>query len=100
MRGPRTQMVRARWLWGIAFSLPLIALIGVFLVLPIVQTFYYSFTTWDGITSTPVGMGNYQQLFRDTTFWQVVSNNAILLASIPLAILIPLVIAFLLNERV
>jgi multiple sugar transport system permease protein len=71
-----------------------------FLAIPMVQTVYYSFTSWNGITSTPVGADNYRQLFADSTFWQVVSNNAILLASIPLAILIPLIVAFLLNEHV
>jgi multiple sugar transport system permease protein len=96
----RPPLVRARRRAGIIFSLPVIALIAIFLALPIVQTFYYSFTSWDGINSTWTGADNYQQLFGDATFWQVVSNNAVLLASIPLAILIPLVVAFLLNEHV
>ena len=85
---------------GFVFSLPVILLVAGLLVLPIGQTFYYSLTSWDGITSTWVGLDNYRQLFSDSTFWQVLANNGILLASIPLAILIPLVVAFLLNERV
>jgi multiple sugar transport system permease protein len=85
---------------GFLFSLPVLALTGALLFLPIAQTFYYSFTEWNGITSTPVGLDNYQALFNDSTFWRVLLNNAFLLASIPVAILIPLVVAFLLNERV
>jgi ABC-type sugar transport system permease subunit len=96
----RGQLARARQRAGIIFTLPLALLVGGFLAVPMVQTVYYSFTTWNGITSTPVGLDNYRHLFADTTFWQVVSNNAILLASIPLAILIPLIVAFLLNEHV
>ncbi len=85
---------------GILFSLPAVVLYLALLALPIVQTFYYSFTSWDGITATSVGLGNYQRLFTDSTFWRVVFNNAALLASIPFAILIPLLVAFLLNEHV
>lgn len=96
----RNQLARSRRLAGIFFTVPVALLVGGFLAIPMVQTVYYSFTTWNGITSTPNGVDNYRQLFADTTFWQVVSNNAILLASIPLAILIPLIVAFLLNEHV
>jgi len=96
----RGQLARARRRAGIVFTLPVALLVAGFLAVPIVQTFYYSFTSWNGITSTWIGTDNYRQLFADSTFWQVVSNNAILLASIPLAILIPLIVAFLLNEHV
>jgi len=96
----RGQLARARRRAGIVFTLPVALLVVGFLAIPIVQTFYYSFTRWNGITSTWIGPDNYRQLFADSTFWQVVSNNLILLASIPLAILIPLLVAFLLNEHV
>ena len=64
------------------------------------QTLYYSFTRWDGLSSTWIGLDNYQRLFGDSTFWRVVLNNVFLLLSIPFAILIPLLVAFLLNEHV
>lgn len=85
---------------GVLFSLPVILLTGAFLFLPILQTFYYSLTTWDGITATWIGLDNYRQLFSDPVFWRVLLNNAFLLASIPFAILIPLVVAFLLHQHV
>lgn len=97
-RGRRLTTSRRRA--GIIFSLPVIALELGLLGLPIAQTFYYSLTNWDGLTSTWVGSDNYSRLFSDSTFWQVIGNNAWLLASIPFAIFIPLVIAFLLNEHV
>jgi multiple sugar transport system permease protein len=85
---------------GIAFALPVIVLELAFLALPIFQAFYYSFTSWDGMTSTWVGLANYERLFSDSTFWQVVRNNLFLLASVPVAILVPLLVAYLLNEHV
>ncbi len=85
---------------GIAFALPVIVLELALLALPIAQAFYYSFTSWDGISSTWIGLANYERLFGDSTFWRVVLNNVLLLASVPFAILIPLLVAYLLNEHV
>ncbi len=85
---------------GLLFILPLVVLELLLLVLPIIQTVYYSFTRWDGLTSKWIGLENYQRLFADTTFWRVVLNNVLLLLAIPFAILIPLAVAFLLNEHV
>jgi ABC-type sugar transport system permease subunit len=93
-------LARSRRRAGILFTLPVAVLYLLLLALPILQTFYYSLTQWDGITSSWVGFGNYQRLFSDPTFWRVVFNNLALLASIPFAILIPLLVAFLLNEHV
>lgn len=92
----RTSQRRA----GLAFALPVIALELAFLALPLAQAFYYSFTSWDGLTSTWIGLANYERLFGDSTFWRIVFNNLLLLASVPFAILIPLLVAYLLNERV
>jgi len=80
--------------------LPATILYALLLALPIVQTFYYSFTRWNGINATFLGLDNYERLFTDPTFWRVVMNNVFLLLAIPVAILIPLAVAFLLNEHV
>jgi multiple sugar transport system permease protein len=97
---PRSPLKRAERRAGILFSAPVVILYVALLALPIVQALYYSFTRWDGVTSTWVGLGNYQRLLEDPSFWRVVFNNVGLLISIPFAILIPLLIAFLLNEHV
>lgn len=85
---------------GILFVIPAVALYALLLAFPIIQTFYFSFTRWNGIDANFIGLGNYERLFSDPTFWRVVTNNAILLAAIPIAIVIPLAVAFLLNEHV
>ena len=85
---------------GLVFILPFLVLELLLLVLPMLQTLFYSFTRWDGLSSTWIGLDNYQRLFGDSTFWRVVLNNVFLLVSIPFAILIPLLVAFLLNEHV
>jgi multiple sugar transport system permease protein len=85
---------------GIAFALPVIVLELLFLAAPLAQAVYYSFTRWDGLTSSWIGTANYARLFGDPTFWRVVQNNLLLLAAVPFAILIPLLVAYLLNEHV
>jgi len=85
---------------GILFSLPVVVLTGALLFLPIAQTFYYSLTRWNGIKSTWIGLDNYRALVDDPIFWRVLLNNALLLLSIPFAILIPLLVAFLLHQHV
>ena len=85
---------------GILFAAPVIVLELVFLAAPLVQAAYFSLTRWDGITATWIGPANYQRLFADPTFWRVMENNLILLASVPVAIIIPLLVAYLLNEHV
>src|ERR1035437_7011289 len=85
---------------GLVFILPFVALELLLLVLPMLQTLYYSFTSWDGLSSTWIGLDNYQRLFGDSTFWRVVLNNVFLLLSIPVAILMLLLVALLLYAYV
>lgn len=92
----RTSQRRA----GLVFALPVIVLELLLLAVPIAQAAYYSFTKWDGITATWIGAANYQRLFSDPTFWRVIGNNLLLLGAVPFAILIPLLVAYLLNEHV
>ena len=70
------------------------------LLLPIGQTVYYSFTNWDGFSSKWIGTANYSHLFHNSEFIQVVENNAMMILAIPVAILLPLGVAFLINSHV
>ena len=85
---------------GILFTLPVVALVGSMLLYPIGQTFYYSFTTWDGLSSTWVGTATYAHLFHSSEFTRVLENNAMMILAIPFAIAIPLAVAFLISSRV
>jgi multiple sugar transport system permease protein len=69
-------------------------------MLPIGQTIYYSFTTWDGFTSRWVGVDTYRQLFANPEFVRVLENNATMILAIPVAIVLPLAVAFLINSHV
>jgi len=81
-------------------SAPAIVLVLVLLGLPIAQAVYYSFTNWDGQTSTWIGIDGYVSVLTDPTFWRVLLNNTALLISVPVSLLFGLVVAVLVHEQV
>lgn len=85
---------------GIAFTVPVLVIELALLFVPVAETFYYSFTNWNGQTAQWVGLGTYVSLFKDPAFWRVLANNGLLLLSVPMAIGIPLGVAFLLHTRI
>lgn len=98
--------VKHRTLWqkrarsGVLFALPILVFETCLLFFPIAQTFYYSFTNWNGLSSHFVGLKNYSSLVHDPIFWRILANNGILLLSIPVAVMLPLGAAFLLHQHV
>lgn len=92
------QRERART--GRLMVLPAAILVIAVLGIPIGEAVYYSMTQWDGITSTWIGPSTYTHMFAYSAFWRVMENNLLLLLAVPFAVLIPLGIAFLLNEKV
>jgi multiple sugar transport system permease protein len=57
-------------------------------------------TKWNGLSTHWIGPSTYIKEFSNPIFWRVMQNNALLLFSVPVAIIIPMGIAFLLNEHV
>lgn len=99
-RRNRSSLYRQRQRVGLFFSFPALALVTAFLGLPIFQAIYYSMTKWDGIVAEWIGPSAYLNEFKNPIFWRVLQNNALLLTSVPVAILLPMGIAFMLNEKV
>src|SRR5665213_4466680 len=96
----RMTLRRRRQLSGFLFALPAIALVIGFIGVPIGQAIYYSFTQWNGLTSTWVGTSTWTQAFHNTNLWTALQNNALLLIAVPFALALPLGIAMLLHQRV
>lgn len=95
----RSPLAAQRRRMGILFTLPVAALIGSLLLIPIGQTFYYSFTNWDGFTSQWIGFTAYTNLFHNPEFVTVLENNAVMVLALPISIALPLAVAFLLNTH-
>jgi putative chitobiose transport system permease protein len=82
------------------FLLPALALLGVFVVYPIVAVVYYSFTDFDIVRPpVPIGLDNYQKLVGDPTFWLALTHSFVYLIVTPIIIAMSVVLAIVVNRR-
>ena len=84
----------------VGFLIAPLALYAVFVISPFIQTFYYSFTDWTGVSPEfeYVGLTNFELLWKDDLFREAFFNNMFLLVGLPvLTVLLALLFAFLLN---
>ena len=99
---------------GMVFLLPWIIGVIAFTLLPLVATFFFTFTNLkisDGVLSPPqfVGLKNYETLFKDGQVWNFPSESSTPgslwvtlrfgLIALPIGILLPLGIAVLMNSK-
>lgn len=85
----------------IAFLTPVFLLYTIFLFIPLVQTGYYSFTKWNGVTDKIfVGLDNFKELMGNNDYW-LTFQNTIQLVVITLVIQVPvgLLLAYLLYMK-
>jgi multiple sugar transport system permease protein len=97
----RRPAAEGRTLWGYVYATPIVALVGVFVVYPVGSIIYHSFTRWDGIAPANwVGLVNYSRLIHDSTFHTAIRNNLLFALAVPLWVIVPLVVAVLIYERI
>ena len=68
--------------WIVAtFLLPGLLMYGYFFFIPAIQSFYYSFTEWNGFKAEKVfiGLDNFISLLHDKTFLQALGNTMLFL---------------------
>lgn len=83
------------------FLLPGLILFSIYVLYPIVRSFWVSFYEWDGMAEPIfVGWGNYIELFDDEVFWVSVKNNIIWLLLFLTSPAIGLAIALFLNQKI
>lgn len=83
------------------FIVPAFALVSAFLLYPIGTSIFRSLYNWSpGYGSPFVGVANYTALAADIAFREILSNEAIYLIGVPIWVVLPLLIALLLHERV
>jgi putative chitobiose transport system permease protein len=82
------------------FLAPSIALIGVFVVYPILAVVYFSFTDYD-IVRPPVwvGLDNFVRVFADETFWLALTHSLIYLIVTPTLIALSIALAIVVNRK-
>lgn len=83
------------------FVLPALALVVVFRIVPLVWGLGYSFTDYNGMKAPGfIGLANYAELVRDPAFLDSLVNMLILIATLPIWIGLPLVLAILIHQGV
>ena len=93
----RNRLRIAPWL----FLAPALIFFAVYVIVPIFQSIYISFTEWDGLGAQEwVGLGNYVELTDDSRFYTSLYNNVLWLVLYMLAVPAGLGIALFLNQTV
>ncbi len=96
-------MVRNRRYWAFAFLILPIIVYTAIVIIPLLTSFYFSFTDWNGFNRNYnfIGLDNFDKVFRDPNFINAIKNTVIWMAA---AILVPtfsgLAIALILHGRV
>ena len=81
------------------FLAPALALLGIFVVYPIIAVVVYSFTDYDIVTPpVPVGLANYQKLVADPTFWLALTHSLVYLIVTPILIFLSIGLAIIVNR--
>jgi ABC-type sugar transport system permease subunit len=72
-----------------------------FVAYPFGSILYHAFTRWDGLTPPRwVGLHNFRLLWQDPIFLQALKNNAIFALSVPVQLVVPLLVAYVIHRRV
>ena len=85
------------------FAAPALLVYFVFLVYPALQSLWFSFTNWDGLSATYdfVGLDNYAAMPDDPVVIQAIINNIIwTIVTITVPVVIGLTLAVMLNGKV
>lgn len=84
------------------FILPAILGTLIFIVVPVICSFGLSFAKWDLLNPIQfIGFQNYQELFKSHLFYKILSNTVVFAFSTSiLGVIIPLVLASILNSKI
>ncbi|MFN0116263.1 MAG: carbohydrate ABC transporter permease [Paracoccaceae bacterium] len=90
-----------QWLTPWLFLAPGMFMFAVYVIWPILESFWLSFYDWDGLGQKAwIGWGNYVELWSDPNFYTSLKNNVIWLVLYMLAVPFGLFIAIFLNQTV
>jgi ABC-type sugar transport system permease subunit len=96
-------VVSSRRKWTLIFGFIPIVLYIAIVIVPLLSSFYFSFTDWNGFSAkyTFIGIENYLKIIRDPNFINAIKNTVIWMAA---AVIIPvgsgLAIALILQRRI
>lgn len=87
--------------WGYVYALPAVAIILAFIGYPLVSVVYHSLFAWNGFLPPKwIGLHNFIALWHDPIFLKAIRNNVIFAISVPIIVVLALMLAHLIHERV
>ncbi len=89
--------------WRLAFIVPPMAVFTLLVIWPLISSFYYAFTNWNGFSADYafVGFDNFVKLWTDKLFFNAAVNTVIwMIAAIVLPTLLGLSLALLIDSRI
>ncbi|MFE3824625.1 carbohydrate ABC transporter permease [Streptomyces sp. NPDC059092] len=93
-------MQHGKYRFIVGFLVFPLALYALFVIWPFVQSIYYSFTDWTGLSPdfSMVGFDNYSRMLDDSTFWSSLRHSLLFALLLPVVVLgLALFFAFMLN---
>ena len=87
---------------GWLFILPALVGIFIFIIIPVICSFGLSFAKWDLLNPIQfVGLDNYREIFSEQLFFKILINTIVFaLATSILGVIIPLILASILNTKI
>lgn len=84
------------------FILPTLIGTFIFILIPVICSFGLSFAKWDLLNKIEfVGISNYTELFRESLFYKILLNTVVFaLSTSVLGVIIPLILAAILNSKI
>ena len=84
------------------FILPAILGTFIFIIIPVICSFSFSFTEWDLLNDIKfVGINNYKSILTDPVFWEMLKNTFVYAISVSVfGVIIPLILACILNNKI
>lgn len=79
--------------------LPAFAFLILIIGYPLLNTFFHSFTHWDGIDTRYAGLEHYMRMMRSGDLLLLLRNNFIFILSVPLILLVSLLVSAILFDE-
>ncbi|MEO3975712.1 sugar ABC transporter permease [Streptomyces sp. CAU 1734] len=93
-------MQHGKYRFIVGFLVAPLALYATFVIWPFIQSIYYSFTDWSGLSPEfkMIGFDNYSRMLDDTVFWKSLQHSLTFALLLPVATVgLALFFAFMLN---
>lgn len=87
---------------GALMALPSMAVISLFIIIPIIYSLYMSLHDWNIMYNIKdfIGFDNYKEVFSDDRFWNALKNTVIYtVAYVPILVIASLLLAAFINEK-